>query len=421
MIIMGTTVSYGGNTIRYDMDKVRGDIVKVNLLPETITPTAMWDRMKMHQRMVRGEMSHGRPLQKGMVTFVISPSKEESANWTLADWRRLTEECVNELDSVDLSAKTGRKSSRHMNLKNSQYVSSLHHDSKSGVLHLHIAANRIDMDGKTNDDHKIHLRALRAAEIINARHGWEQPEEIRKEYNKEITDSILDILQKMQSFDYGEFIDRLKRRGYQVNPKYDSKNNLVNYSVMKNHSYFKASELGTGKHLTAAHLFSTWQRMHPKPVVAPVKVTPKMEKPTVATSVSKPKPIARPASHPATSGKPIEQPRSLPKFRTFSIPTSVGSFSCRIPEDVAEILQNEAVVPDGNCWTNMESVVHTAMLLFCGYLDGATAMTYSCAGGGSSPSSGWGKKDDEDDRMFARRCLLTAHNMHKPRSRSKHR
>ena len=36
-------------------------------------------------------------------------------------------------------------------------------------------------------------------------------------------------------------------------------------------------------------------------------------------------------------------------------------------------------------------------------------------GRGSTPESDWGKKDDEDERMFARRCLLMAP-MYKPKS-----
>ncbi|WP_288179706.1 hypothetical protein [Leyella stercorea] len=50
-------------------------------------------------------------------------------------------------------------------------------------------------------------------------------------------------------------------------------------------------------------------------------------------------------------------------------------------------------------------------------------MSESCGGGGSAPSSGWGKKDDEDDWRFAHRCAQMAHSMckPKPRNRSFHR
>lgn len=43
------------------------------------------------------------------------------------------------------------------------------------------------------------------------------------------------------------------------------------------------------------------------------------------------------------------------------------------------------------------------MLLFAGYIDAVTSLSESCGGGGGSvPESSWGKKDDEDERAFAR-------------------
>ena len=53
-------------------------------------------------------------------------------------------------DAVDLSAKSKRKSAKAPNLKDSQYVVALHRDSKSGIMHLHIDANRIDIRGNAS-------------------------------------------------------------------------------------------------------------------------------------------------------------------------------------------------------------------------------------------------------------------------------
>ncbi len=51
------------------------------------------------------------------------------------------------------------------------------------------------------------------------------------------------------------------------------------------------------------------------------------------------------------------------------------------------------------------------------YFDAATSVSESCGGGGgSAPDNGWGKKDDEDERTYARRCLQMAHSMCKPKS-----
>lgn len=59
-------------------------------------------------------------------------------------------------------------------------------------------------------------------------------------------------------------------------------------------------------------------------------------------------------------------------------------------------------------------ILKCAMYLFLGYLDGATQFAQSCGGGGGDTSLPWGRKDDEDDRRFAYRCMMQAHRMMKP-------
>ena len=58
-------------------------------------------------------------------------------------------------------------------------------------------------------------------------------------------------------------------------------------------------------------------------------------------------------------------------------------------------------------------ILKCAMYLFLGYLDGATQFAQSCGGGGDT-SLPWGRKDDEDDRRFAYRCMMQAHKMLTP-------
>ncbi len=59
-------------------------------------------------------------------------------------------------------------------------------------------------------------------------------------------------------------------------------------------------------------------------------------------------------------------------------------------------------------------ILKCAMYLFLGYLDGATQFAQSCGGGGGDNSLPWGRKDDEDDRRFAYRCMMQAHKILKP-------
>ena len=56
-------------------------------------------------------------------------------------------------------------------------------------------------------------------------------------------------------------------------------------------------------------------------------------------------------------------------------------------------------------------VAAAAACLFFGYMDAATTISESSGGGGASPESGWGRRKDEDDLAFGKRCLLMARNM----------
>ncbi len=155
MIAKASTIPHGANAIRYSVNKDRADIVKANLLPDDISPKAMYGRIMLVQKMFAEKINKGRPLGRNVIRIEISPAEEESRNWMMDDWVHLANEFIHVFDSIDLSEKTKRASSKQTNLKGSQYIVALHRDSKSGILHLHIDANRVDMNGKINDSHKI--------------------------------------------------------------------------------------------------------------------------------------------------------------------------------------------------------------------------------------------------------------------------
>ena len=404
MIILAKAVSYGGNATRYAMDKENAKVVKVNHMPDYLDATEIWYRMKHHCQLHQQDRTVGRKLERFMTTFVISPSKEEAANYTMDDWANLADEGLDVLDSIGLIPK-GMKKEVKTNFRNSMSVAALHSDSKSGTLHLHLDCCRVDNDGKTNDVHDIHMRAMLAAEIINKRHGWEQPQEIRDMRKDEIAEFCEYTLQKMDSFDIERYFNLLRMKGYEVKPKYDNQNGkLVGYTIGKNASVFKASAIG--RRFMVSQLEATWKKMHPKPTQ--VKMRP------ASPSVTP----ARPARPVAQTTKPTQtkvQPKPESQKTCFTINTGSEVKRVWIPNMVKDIFLNEAQVPEDNDVATVENISHVAMLLFAGYVDAATSMSVSCGGGGSSVSSGWGKKDDEDDRQYARRCLQMAHAICKPR------
>lgn len=230
----------------------------------------------------------------------------------------------------------------------------------------------------------------------------------------EIADFCEYTLQKMQEFDIDFYFKMLRMKGYEVMPRYDKSKKLVGYTIGKNASVFKASEVG--RRFMATQLEATWKKLHPQP--AQVKVKPAA--PTVTPSS---RPI-RPTTQKTTSTQPkvlsIAQPKPAPSFTRFNINTPDGSKTVNIPNAVKDIFFNEAQIPEGNDTATIENVAHVAMLLFVGYIDAATSMSESCGGGGgSTPESGWGKKDDEDERQYARRCLKMAHSICKPKPRQR--
>ena len=157
----------------------------------------------------------------------------------------------------------------------------------------------------------------------------------------------------------------------------------------------------------------TWMKLPPQPT----QVKTKSVSPSVAST---PRPV-RPFVHTPTASQPKAQPQ--PTKTAFTISIGDGVKKVWIPNSVKDVFTNEVQIPEDNDIATTENVAHVAMLLFAGYIDAATSMSEKCGGGGSAPSSGWGKKDDEDDWKFAHRCAQMAHSMckPKPRSRSFHR
>lgn len=240
--MLAKVVSYGGNSVRYALEKENAKTVKVNNMPDGLDPTAIWYMMKHHCQYHQAERTVGRKLERFMTTFVLSPSKEESANFTMEDWANLQDEALEVLDSVGLTP-NGFSNEIKTNFTNSMNVGGLHSDSKSGTMHLHIDCCRVDMEGNTNDVHDIHLRAMKAAEIINMRHGWEQPQEIRNMRKAELAEDCEHTLKDMQQFNIDRYFNLLRMKGYEVKPRYDKLRKLVGYTVGKNASVFKASEI----------------------------------------------------------------------------------------------------------------------------------------------------------------------------------
>ena len=96
--------------------------------------------------------------------------------------------------------------------------------------------------------------------------------------------------------------------------------------------------------------------------------------------------------------------------------TLVGEHSAR----VAEMGAAEQSVFDGSLLQSLTEqgteVMHCATLLFLGMVNDATTFAETHGGGGSKSDLKWGKDDDEDNRAWARRCMMMASRMMRPAS-----
>lgn len=391
MIAKASTISHGANAIRYSVNKEKADIVKANLLPDNISPEAMYGRMMLVQRKFAENINKGRPLGRNVIRIEISPSEEESRGWTMNDWASLSNEFIRVFDSIDLSGKTKRASSKQTNLKGSQYIAALHRDSKSGILHLHIDANRVDMEGRINDSHKIGERAVMAANIINERRGWMQSEEIGIRHRQEISVCCMEILRKMDKFSWKQYEAELTKRGYKVHLQEKESGGVYGYSIKCGNSIYKSSVLGIGRSLTPSKIEATWAKLHPQE---------RKSEPT--------KPISQ-----QTRTADIT-PISQPVIKHYNIATDeYHSYHVEIPEAADNIIRQNCSLEEAHPLAKLEEIQHTALLLFAGYLDAATSMATSSGGG--SDTGGWGRDKDEDELEWARRCARMANSMCKRR------
>ena len=415
MIAKARCVSYGGNALRYSTKKEDAEIVKIHNLPEGLSATTLWAMMHATQQKFRENLNRHRHLEKTAIKIEVSPSEEETAGWTLEDWVKLADDFIRAFDAVDLSGKAKRSSAKSTNLQNSQYVVMLHHDSQSGILHLHITASRLDMDGKINDDHCIHERAMRAANQVTKDRNWVQAKTIQEANIRQIYKDCISILDQMDSsFSWERYEQNIRNLGYGIEFRRDSKDQITGYTILKGNSRYKSSILSSSRDLTPTRILDTWKELHPgrtesqKPVSQPE--TPQVVAPG-RTKLPQPKPEEK---------KPV---KPIPAMILQKITVGYREYPVEIPETVFNFFKENAVVPENTLWTKPEHILQTSMLLFAGFVDGATTIADNCGGAGSSATDDWGKKKpDEDDMAFAKRCLERAQQLHtRPPRRGMHR
>ena len=373
MIAKAKSISHGINDIRYITGETENKEhperifhVRDNLLQPGLDATGIWESMKL-------TAAGSSRVRNTVIRIELSPAPEHTKDFSLADWRKLWDEFVDEFDGIELLDKNGKTYSPKTNLKGCK-----------GTVWLYC---RIDEDGRVNNDHDIHLRAQRAAERLALKRGWTTARQVRESNIGQVNRDCMEVLQSMDSWSWNEYAARLRDKGYEILELRDGKKVLHGYALVKGNASYKASKLGKGRNLTASRIEATWKELHqarpiPQNIPTAKPGTPVMAKPSASR-------------HGYASYKPGTV--------SYDLNVQGKDFRFYIPEGAAEVFNDEF---DYRETANHKELTDMAVGLFIGMVD--TPVVPLSGGGGSNDESPWGRKEDEDDREWARRCARMA-------------
>lgn len=391
MIGKAASISHGINDIRYITGESRHKEhpeliyhVKDNLLPCELDAQGIWDLMKA-----------GAPMKKNVIRMEISPAMEHTENFTMQDWQKLWNDFVKEFDKIELEDENGNVYSHKTNIANSIYTVWLHYESDSGIPHLHAAVCRKDRFGMTNNDHNIHIRAQEAAQNVALQRGWITAAEIHRMNADKVADDLKDILRAMPSWSWNDYAARIRAKGYTIMIR-PGKKGPYGYSIGMGKARFKASELGTGRKLTASRIEDTWNKLHSQ----------SMTKANQPDKIAGTKPVAPVVSKPVVS--PDKQVTDYTSWREgtsrYELTHGGKTSQFYIPDDIMQVFDDEF---DYREIVNWQELTDMAVALFVGPTALDTVSTGS-GGGGSSNDDNWRDRKDEDEIERARRCARAA-------------
>ena len=242
MIGKGKSISHGTAALEYDLAKeIDGQAAATEIARHELygcTGAEMVQEMKPY-------FADFPNVKNNCLRFEVSPSIEESASFTDADWAVL-----------------GNDFMQRMGLMNHQYIIIKHSgtESKKDQAHLHILVNRVSLSGELYRDNWIGKKATEAANAIARERNFIQSQDIGKANKKEIKEAMNSVLKKMQGFDLSKFQEELGKLGFKVREARASTGKLNGYYVTaRSGTEYKASEIGKG--YTLAHIEQTQKKL----------------------------------------------------------------------------------------------------------------------------------------------------------------
>lgn len=208
------------------------------------------------------DKGHAQELDRNLLTG-------ENGQELLAEFREVQAQntnCINNTYSIVLSPSNersftndelrelGREHLKNLgfDLENTQYLMTVHRSTDQP--HVHILANRIDMQGNAHKDNFIGKRAQRSAEQIAERLGLTTARDIQKNKELSLEPNIKAIRKEIQQAfnqakqepDFASFCSKMKSKGIEVREIHNSGGKLqgLRYVHSKSGADLKASEVG---------------------------------------------------------------------------------------------------------------------------------------------------------------------------------
>ncbi|MBQ3754140.1 MAG: relaxase [Prevotella sp.] len=425
MIGKAKAISYGINDLRYIMGESRNKKhpEKINFiccrhLPQGLDAMGVWESM---QASLEGHVK----LKNSLIRIELSPARENTAHFTFRDWEGLWRDFMEEFDRQTIRDKNGKVRSKRTNLAGSKGVIFLHEESKGEVPHLHGAFCRVDEDGNINNDHDIHLRAQHAAEAVARRRGWKTAMDVRTGNAEHISSVCEAVLKAMPEWSWADYVRRVESADggrLQVKARKTRWGPVKGYSIIQDGISYKASELGSGRNLTYPKLAETWRKLHSTAAQRPGE-RPATQQSAVNSKETIPSPLEPNDKKQPQAWKPMQQPATTNALSSQEAQTRPGidytamSPGCSLIDIDVDGTEHRLYLPqhvldffDGEFddaeILNWEPLANLACAYFAALL--APDAPSSGGGGSSASDSGWGRKKDEDDMEFARRCAEQA-------------
>lgn len=441
MIAKASSISHGYAAINYAVTKDDAVLLRLNKIDVSATlgteglASAIWGRMRKTER----DNDHpGRKLKRDAIRIELAPSIEQTATLkTKRDWEKLLDDWIDEMEKPFVPKGEKRKNTdTRLNIRGSKYVAAIHYD--SGKPHIHLVVNRVDDEGHTNFARQIGRRASEAANRVNAKRGWVQSQTIHDNHAEEIAKTAMEVLAEMETFSWQAYAEGMSKHGYSLRIRRDKDGKVVNYGFSQGRARYKSSEVGKGKHLTAAHIFTTWLKLHPEAQYnnqqgveirhfGEASITPKLD--TFATSENSHN--GREQQRDNITPWPVSTPSANTKEYVEVANKHNEKYPWRVPKAAYDTMEEEAFkyhkendLPTGNI---RDDIMPRAAEIFCNakdhgsltmaIIEAATDTTSIVGGGGvQGELTRWDGTTDDDDALARRAGRAACHHSRGKRS-----